>query len=82
MGSRQYLLYAEADLMSLVEGGDEEAFAVLYVRYGRAAYSLAYRMWAKSKRPRTWPRTPSSRSGEERIATGPKGPACAPGSSP
>ena len=34
MGGRQYLLYADADLMSLVEGGDEEAFAVLYVRYG------------------------------------------------
>ena len=34
MGSRQYLLYADADLMSLVEGGDEEALAVLYVRYG------------------------------------------------
>ena len=49
MGGRQYLLYAEADLMSLVAGGDEEAFAVLYVRYGRAAYSLAYRMMGEKQ---------------------------------
>jgi RNA polymerase sigma-70 factor, ECF subfamily len=30
--------------MSLVKGGDAEAFAVLYDRHGRMAYSLAYRM--------------------------------------
>jgi RNA polymerase sigma-70 factor (ECF subfamily) len=41
---RQYLLYADEDLMSLVEGGDAAAFAVLYDRHSRAAYSLAYRM--------------------------------------
>ncbi len=38
------LLYADEDLMSLVEGGDAQAFAVLYDRHGRVAYSLAYRM--------------------------------------
>ena len=30
--------------MSLVEGEDAGAFAVLYDRHSRAAYSLAYRM--------------------------------------
>ena len=37
-------LYADEDLMSLVEGGDAGAFSVLYDRHSRAAYSLAYRM--------------------------------------
>lgn len=41
---RQYLLMADEDLMGLVEGGDSGAFAGLYDRHGRAAYSLAYRM--------------------------------------
>jgi RNA polymerase sigma-70 factor (ECF subfamily) len=41
---RQYLLLADEDLISLVAQGDAEAFAVLYDRHGRAAYSLAYRM--------------------------------------
>jgi RNA polymerase sigma-70 factor (ECF subfamily) len=30
--------------MRLVETGDSEAFATLYDRHGRMAYSLAYRM--------------------------------------
>jgi RNA polymerase sigma-70 factor (ECF subfamily) len=41
---RQYLLLADEDLISLVEVSDAEAFAVLYDRHSRAAYSLAYRM--------------------------------------
>jgi RNA polymerase sigma-70 factor, ECF subfamily len=41
---RQYLLLADEDLISLVEGADPAAFGVLYDRHGRAAYSLAYRM--------------------------------------
>ncbi len=41
---RQYLLLADEDLISLVAQGDAEAFAVLYDRHSRAAYSLAYRM--------------------------------------
>jgi RNA polymerase sigma-70 factor (ECF subfamily) len=41
---RQYLILADEDLMALVEGGDSGAFAGLYDRHGRAAYSLAYRM--------------------------------------
>ena len=41
---RQYLILADEDLISLVEGGDAEAFATLYDRHSRAAFSLAYRM--------------------------------------
>ena len=42
--SKKYLLLADEDLIALVEAGDAEAFAALYDRHGRAAYSLAYRM--------------------------------------
>jgi RNA polymerase sigma-70 factor (ECF subfamily) len=41
---RQYSLLADEGLVSLAEGGDAEAFAALYDRHSRAAYSLAYRM--------------------------------------
>src|SRR5215213_3655617 len=41
---RQYLILADEDLISLVEVADAEAFATLYDRHSRAAYSLAYRM--------------------------------------
>jgi RNA polymerase sigma-70 factor, ECF subfamily len=41
---RQYLLLADEDLISLVEANDAQAFATLYDRHSRAAYSLAYRM--------------------------------------
>jgi RNA polymerase sigma-70 factor (ECF subfamily) len=44
---RQYLLLADEDLISLVEANDAQAFAVLYDRHSRAAYSLAYRMMGK-----------------------------------
>ena len=39
-----YPLLADEDLISLVGDGDAQAFAVLYDRHSRAAYSLAYRM--------------------------------------
>lgn len=42
--SKRYLLLADEELISLVEAGDTEAFAGLYDRHSRAAYSLAYRM--------------------------------------
>ena len=43
--TRQYLLLADEDLISPVrEKRDPEAFAALYDRHARAAYSLAYRM--------------------------------------
>ena len=35
--------------MSLMEGGDAEAFAALYDRHSRAAYSLAYRMMGEKQ---------------------------------
>jgi RNA polymerase sigma-70 factor (ECF subfamily) len=42
---RQYVLLADEDLISLVATeSDAEAFAILYDRHSRAAYSLAYRM--------------------------------------
>jgi RNA polymerase sigma-70 factor (ECF subfamily) len=41
---RQYLILADEDLISLVEAADAKAFATLYDRHSRAAFSLAYRM--------------------------------------
>ena len=46
---RQYLILADEDLISLVEAADAEAFATLYDRHSRAAYSLAYRMMGESQ---------------------------------
>jgi RNA polymerase sigma-70 factor (ECF subfamily) len=40
----RYPLLADEDLISLAGDGDAQAFAVLYDRHSRAAYSLAYRM--------------------------------------
>jgi RNA polymerase sigma-70 factor (ECF subfamily) len=40
----RYLPLADEDLISLVAVGDAEAFALLYDRHGRVAYSLAYRL--------------------------------------
>jgi RNA polymerase sigma-70 factor, ECF subfamily len=41
---RHYLILADEDLISLVEAADADAFATLYDRHSRAAFSLAYRM--------------------------------------
>jgi RNA polymerase sigma-70 factor, ECF subfamily len=46
---RQYLLLADEDLISLVGSSDAEAFATLYDRHGRAAYSLSYRMMGEKQ---------------------------------
>src|SRR5215210_2490296 len=43
-GGRRYLILADEDLISLVEADDADAFATLYDRHSRAAFSLAYRM--------------------------------------
>jgi RNA polymerase sigma-70 factor, ECF subfamily len=43
-GRRQYLILADEDLISLVEASDADAFATLYDRHRRSAFSLAYRM--------------------------------------
>ncbi len=42
--NKHYLRLADEDLISLVESGDSGAFAALYDRHSRAAFSLAYRM--------------------------------------
>jgi RNA polymerase sigma-70 factor (ECF subfamily) len=41
---QQYLFLADEDLIALIGSGDTQAFAVLYDRHGKVAYSLAYRM--------------------------------------
>jgi RNA polymerase sigma-70 factor, ECF subfamily len=46
---RQYLLLADEDLIALVGSSDAEAFATLYDRHGRAAYSLSYRMMGEKQ---------------------------------
>ena len=45
----QYLLYADEDLISLAATSDAEAFAALYDRHARSAYSLAYRMMGEKQ---------------------------------
>jgi RNA polymerase sigma-70 factor, ECF subfamily len=45
----QYLLYAGEDLISLAATSDAGAFAALYDRHARAAYSLAYRMMGEKQ---------------------------------
>ncbi len=42
--SRKYLTLADEDLISMVSDEDPEAFAALYDRHSRAAYSLGYRI--------------------------------------
>ncbi|MDQ5818521.1 MAG: RNA polymerase subunit sigma-24, partial [Actinomycetota bacterium] len=46
---RQYLLLADEDLISLVGQSDADAFATLYDRHSRPAYSLAYRMMGEKQ---------------------------------
>jgi RNA polymerase sigma-70 factor (ECF subfamily) len=41
---QQHLLLADEDLLSFVGQGDSEAFTILYDRYGRSAFSLAFRI--------------------------------------
>jgi RNA polymerase sigma-70 factor (ECF subfamily) len=45
----RYPLMAEEDLMGLVGAGDARAFAAIYDRHGRMAYSLAYRMMGEKQ---------------------------------
>ena len=44
MNGGRHPLLADEDLISLVQTGDAEAFASLYDRHSRAAFSMAYRM--------------------------------------
>src|SRR5215208_3587669 len=41
---KQYMILADEDLISFIEAGDADAFATLYDRHSRSAFSLAYRM--------------------------------------
>ena len=43
------MILADEDLISFVQTGDAEAFAMLYDRHSRAAYSLAYRMMGEKQ---------------------------------
>jgi RNA polymerase sigma-70 factor (ECF subfamily) len=47
--ARQYLLLADEELISLAGQGEAQAFAVLYDRHSRVAYSLAYRMMGEKQ---------------------------------
>src|ERR687890_627755 len=46
---QQYMILADEDLISLVETSDADAFATLYDRHSRAAFSLAYRMMGEKQ---------------------------------
>ena len=45
----RYPLLADEDLISLIGDRDAQAFALLYDRHSRAAYSLAYRMMGEKQ---------------------------------
>ena len=75
---RQYPLLADEDLMSLAEAGDTGAFAALYDRHGKAAYSLAYRMMGERQAAedlaqeafiKVWRSAGSYRSGRGSVRT-------------
>lgn len=46
---RRLLLVGDEDLIACVEAGNPHAFAVLYDRHSRAAFSLAYRMMGEKR---------------------------------
>jgi RNA polymerase sigma-70 factor (ECF subfamily) len=46
---KQYLLMADEELISLAQAANAEAFAALYDRHSRSAYSLAYRMMGEKQ---------------------------------
>src|ERR671913_1264520 len=75
---RHYLILADEDLISLVEAADPEAFATLYDRHSRAAFSLAYRMMGERQAAedltqdafiKIWRGAPSYRTGRGGVRT-------------
>ncbi len=75
---RQYLLLADEELISFVGRSDAEAFAVLYDRHSRPAYSLAYRMMGERQAAedlaqdaflKVWRATASYRAGRGSVRT-------------
>ena len=76
------MLYADEDLMPFIEVGDAEAFATLYDRHGRMAYTLAYRMMGEKQEAEDVVQEAFIKVWARPVATGWGAAACAPGSSP
>jgi RNA polymerase sigma-70 factor (ECF subfamily) len=74
----RYPLLADEDLISLLGDGDAQAFALLYDRHSRAAFSLAYRMIGELQASedltqdafiKIWRGAPSYRAGRGGVRT-------------
>jgi RNA polymerase sigma-70 factor (ECF subfamily) len=74
----RYPLLADEDLISLLGDGDAQAFALLYDRHSRAAFSLAYRMMGERQASedltqdafiKLWRGAPSYRAGRGGVRT-------------
>ena len=74
----RYPLLADEDLISLLGDGDAQAFALLYDRHSRAAFSLAYRMMGERQASedlmqdafiKIWRGAPSYRAGRGSVRT-------------
>jgi RNA polymerase sigma-70 factor, ECF subfamily len=74
----RYPLLADEDLISLLGDGDAQAFALLYDRHSRAAFSLAYRMMGERQAAedltqeafiKIWRGAPSYRAGRGGVRT-------------
>ena len=74
----RYALLADEDLLSLLGDGDAQAFALLYDRHSRAAFSLAYRIMGERQAAedlaqdafiRIWRGAPSYRTGRGSVRT-------------
>jgi RNA polymerase sigma-70 factor, ECF subfamily len=74
----RYPLLADEDLISLLGDGDAQAFALLYDRHSRAAFSLAYRMMGERQAAedltqeafiKIWRGAPSYRTGRGGVRT-------------
>jgi RNA polymerase sigma-70 factor, ECF subfamily len=74
----RYALLADEDLISLLGDGDAQAFALLYDRHSRAAFSLAYRMMGERQASedltqdafiKIWRGAPSYRAGRGGVRT-------------
>jgi RNA polymerase sigma-70 factor (ECF subfamily) len=74
----RYALLVDEDLISLLGDGDAQAFALLYDRHSRAAFSLAYRMMGERQASedltqdafiKIWRGAPSYRAGRSGVRT-------------
>ena len=78
----RYPLLADEDLISLLGDGDAQAFALLYDRYSRAAFSLAYRMMGERQASEDLAQDAFIKIWRGHQAIGLAGAAYGPGSSP